>query len=239
MTNDDAVWEDFGMTEEEWLVCADPDLMLDSLGVSLGQRKARLFAVACCRAIWPLLDNEPSRQAVDVSERLADGRATNKERRAAAKAAEGHRGTNFQAQQATVFAVGMLSPGLLQVVLKYVRGAAGNSATPNPAFQPLTADQRVARERAVSDTRAAQADRLRDIIGNLFRPVTFEPTWRTSTAVALAQQMYESRDFSLMPILADALQDAGCDHPDILTHCRGDGVHVRGCWVADLLLGKA
>ena len=62
--------------------------------------------------------------------------------------------------------------------------------------------------------------------------------WRTDTALLLAKQMYESRDFSAMPILADALQDAGCDNEDILSHCRGDGPHVRGCWVIDLLLGK-
>jgi hypothetical protein len=66
----------------------------------------------------------------------------------------------------------------------------------------------------------------------------FADDWRTSTAVTLAQQMYDSRDFSAMPILADALQDAGCDNADILDHCRGPGPHVRGCWVVDLVLGK-
>jgi hypothetical protein len=79
---------------------------------------------------------------------------------------------------------------------------------------------------------------LRDIFGNPFRPVTFSPDWRTETAVALARQMYESRDFSAMPILADALQDAGCDSADILDHSRGSSPHVRGCWVVDLVLGK-
>ena len=68
--------------------------------------------------------------------------------------------------------------------------------------------------------------------------VTFSPEWRTSTAVALAQRMYDSREFSAMPILADALQDAGCDSADVLEHCRGPGPHVRGCWVVDLVLGK-
>jgi hypothetical protein len=81
---------------------------------------------------------------------------------------------------------------------------------------------------------------IRDIFGNPFRPVTFAPDWRTSTAVAIAKGMYESRDFSAMPILADALQDAGCDSDDILNHCRDESqVHVRGCWVCDLVLGKA
>jgi hypothetical protein len=79
---------------------------------------------------------------------------------------------------------------------------------------------------------------FRDVVGNPFRPLTFSPTWRTDTAVALARQMYEGRDFSAMPILADAIQDAGCDNPDVLGHCRSNGPHVRGCWVVDLLLGN-
>ncbi|MCE9564442.1 MAG: hypothetical protein K8U57_20585 [Planctomycetes bacterium] len=77
-----------------------------------------------------------------------------------------------------------------------------------------------------------------DIFGNPFSSMAFAPQWRTSTATAIAQQMYDSRDFSAMPILADALQDAGCDSADILDHCRGDGPHVRGCWVVDQVLGK-
>ena len=81
-------------------------------------------------------------------------------------------------------------------------------------------------------------DQLRCIAGNPFRPVDFAP-WRTDTAVALSRQMYESRDFSAMPILADALQDAGCMNADVLNHCRdANQVHVRGCWVVDGVLGK-
>ncbi|MBP3955935.1 hypothetical protein J8F10_11630 [Gemmata sp. G18] len=80
---------------------------------------------------------------------------------------------------------------------------------------------------------------MRDIFGNPFRPEIFSPSWRTSDSIALASQMYASRDFSAMPILADALQDAGCDRADILDHCRDTSLmHVRGCWVVDLVLGK-
>jgi hypothetical protein len=79
---------------------------------------------------------------------------------------------------------------------------------------------------------------LRDIFGNPFRPVTINPSWLTSTVFTLAQQIYDSRDFSAMPILADALQDAGCDNEDILDHCRQPGEHVRGCWLVDLLIGR-
>jgi hypothetical protein len=93
-------------------------------------------------------------------------------------------------------------------------------------------------DRDEAKERLRQASALRDIFGNPFRPITFSPQWRTDTAVSLARQMYEARDFSAMPILADALQDAGCDSEDVLNHCRGDGPHVRGCWVVDLVLGR-
>ncbi len=85
----------------------------------------------------------------------------------------------------------------------------------------------------------AQCVLVREIFGNPFRPVTFATEWRTEAAVGIAAKMYDARDFGNMPVLADALQDAGCDHADILSHCRGDGPHVRGCWVVDLVLGKA
>ncbi|MBN9117823.1 MAG: hypothetical protein J0I06_01415 [Planctomycetes bacterium] len=79
---------------------------------------------------------------------------------------------------------------------------------------------------------------FRDIFGNPFCPVAVEPSWLTSDVRALATGIYEDRAFDRMPILADALQDAGCDNDDILSHCRQPGEHVRGCWVVDLVLGK-
>jgi hypothetical protein len=76
---------------------------------------------------------------------------------------------------------------------------------------------------------AALVTLIHDIFGNPFRPpVEFSTEWRTDTVIAIARTMYASRDFSAMPILADALQDAGCDGDDILTHCRGGGPHGRG-----------
>jgi len=95
-------------------------------------------------------------------------------------------------------------------------------------------------KRELASARAANISILRDIFGNPFRPVAFDPEWRTSTAVALAKQMYDARDFGAMPILADALQDAGCENEDVLNHCRdANGVHVRGCCIVDLVLGKS
>ena len=89
-----------------------------------------------------------------------------------------------------------------------------------------------------SDSKPLQRSLLFDIFGNPFRPVAIDPDWLTSTVVALARGIYDDRAFDRLPILADALQDAGCENADVLTHCRGDGPHVRGCWVVDLLLGK-
>ena len=82
-------------------------------------------------------------------------------------------------------------------------------------------------------------DPLEELLGNPFRPVAFDPAWRTEAVVGIARGIYNDRAFERMPILADALQDAGCEHPDILTHCREPGTLVRGCWVVDLVLGKS
>src|SRR5262249_7945925 len=79
---------------------------------------------------------------------------------------------------------------------------------------------------------------LRDIFGDLFRPVAVDPSWLTPTVTTLAQTVYDDRAFERLPILPDALEEAGCDNADIVNHCRRPGPHVRGCWVVDLLLGR-
>ena len=91
-------------------------------------------------------------------------------------------------------------------------------------------------------TNALLCDLLRCVFGNPFRPVTRVPTWLKGTelaAVKIAQGIYDERAFDRLPILGDALEDAGCDNADLLSHCRGAGPHVRGCWVVDAMLNKA
>ena len=73
---------------------------------------------------------------------------------------------------------------------------------------------------------------------NPFRPVTIDRSLLTTTVVKLAQQIYAKRTFDRLPSLADTLEEAGCDNAKLLSHCRGPGPHVRGCWVVDLVLGK-
>lgn len=79
---------------------------------------------------------------------------------------------------------------------------------------------------------------LRDIFGNRIRKAPFDARWRTSDVVGLARAVYEDKAFERMPILADALMDAGCEDEHVISHCRGAGPHVRGCWVVDLVLDK-
>ena len=79
---------------------------------------------------------------------------------------------------------------------------------------------------------------IHDIFGDPFRPVTLDPAWLTPNVLALANDIYAERAFDLMPILADALEEAGCENADMLLHCRVPGEHVRGCWVVDLVLEK-
>lgn len=85
---------------------------------------------------------------------------------------------------------------------------------------------------------ARYADILRDIFGNPFRPVQLDRAWLTPKVVALARNIYRWRAFHLMDALAKAMEECECNHGDMISHCRQQVHHVRGCWVVDLLLGK-
>jgi anti-sigma B factor antagonist len=81
---------------------------------------------------------------------------------------------------------------------------------------------------------------IAEFFGNPHRTATCAPEWRTDTVLALARRAYDAREFEVLPILADALQDAGCDNEDVLNHCRdANATHARGCWVCDLVLERA
>jgi hypothetical protein len=92
-----------------------------------------------------------------------------------------------------------------------------------------------------AEERAAQCALLREIVGNPFHAAHIEPAWlawNDGTVVKVAQSIYDDRAFDRLPVLADALEDAGCQDLNILAHCRQPGEHVRGCWALDLLLDK-
>ncbi len=203
------------MTEAEWLACESPERMLKFLrDGNASDRKLRLFSCGCYRQVPFCLEEEATRSALETAERFADALATPEELRAARTNRGGPGNARFW-------------------ITRTSAAAAAGGALWSPLDAPHFYDP-VARHFRFPKALAL----LRDVFGNPFRPATFSTEWRSSTTVALAAQMYESRDFSAMPILADALQDAGCDDADVLNHCRKPSVHVRGCWVVDLVLGK-
>jgi hypothetical protein len=198
------------MTESEWLTHKNPGYLLRTLEQGT-VRKFQLFTCACFRTHnWDRL-SELTRDATD----LAEANVGESEIVRVTFLVDENKGL---AQDPYYLELGFYTgPMTLERAKQQAERVCGQAPGPKPYRLAV----------------------LRDIFGNPFCPVSFSPLWRTDAAVALAKGMYESRDFSAMPILADALQDAGCDSDDILNHCRDEkATHVRGCWVVDLLLGK-
>jgi hypothetical protein len=174
---------------------------------------------------------------LSVAERYADGLAQKPERRNAES--EAHRARTFHGN----LVVSTLHKSATEAATRSSSSSAhavSRAAVPE-FFDTVGEIEKWSRALSSELSKAffAQSGLFRDIFGNPFRPITLDPIWLTSTVVALASGIYAERAFDRMPILADALQDAGCDNEDILSHCRQPGGHWRGCWVVDLLLGKS
>src|SRR5262245_32917184 len=265
------------MTESEWLASEGPAAMLSSLlaeerdGGHMGlydvprqvplisARKLRLFSVACCRAMWPLLTDERSRKAVEMAERYADGEATEDElQRVDREADEAAYRHDPGPQTSGRWACAWVAHADLSE-----RGSRGT---------PPEAALWYCREAGMPP--AAQAILLRAIVGNPFRPMALALPcpWLTPQVASLALAAYEERDAITghldtfrLALLADALEEAGCTEEAILRHLRGwrpckacprenyrhhakcickagggwirqlEGPHVRGCWAIDLI----
>jgi hypothetical protein len=233
------------MNEKQWLDCDDPKPMLEFLcdkrGESRktkGKRQLRLFACACLRGIWALLRQEGSRQALECSERFADGLATDKELADAATKAQvalsmehqqsrGSLGWQWQAAEAANHVARKKFDGGNNPSVRHV---ATSAATAWALYAPSSLSFEIRQN--------FHAIYLRDIFANPFRPITLDPRWRTSAIVNLAQAIYDDRSFDKLPVLANALEKSGCDNNDVISHCRQPALHVRGCWAVDLILGK-
>ncbi|WP_246173702.1 hypothetical protein [Limnoglobus roseus] len=203
------------------------------------------------RHIWRALRDDRSRAAIEVAERFADGAATKAELAAAEAGARAVmvkvRKYNRPRNRYECFgsAVSVWAAG------RAVRGwtvpaAGGADGEGEPVGGPAT-DAPIWEDAAEAMNREGhswhaelgwQCAATRCIFGNPFRPITIGAACRTKKLAKIAQAIYDERAFDRLPILADALQDAGCEDADILGHCRGDGPHVRGCWVVDGVLGK-
>jgi hypothetical protein len=208
------------MTEDEWWECYDPLDLLEAVPESAPDECLWRYVLHCLRGA------EIDRAAELLERRLAG--ELDDEGFAAARD-EFARWSNLRAG-------GGYSAGHRPVHLPPVAQRARAAVT------ALQTDPRAAALAVTRETRhLLQRDQcawLRCLFANPFCAIAADPAWLTSTVLALARDIRERDNFGVMPILADALQDAGCDSDDILAHCRGLGPHVRGCWVVDLALGK-
>ncbi|HEY7314026.1 MAG TPA: hypothetical protein VH643_32045 [Gemmataceae bacterium] len=214
------------LTETEWLTSVNPVPMLEYLGRNASGRKLRLFACACCRRHWPAFD-ESARAAVEAAERQAEGSITVEQWQAACAEARRVLGTYFWSGDR--FAI-------QHTALQTLDEDAWQAAFLTSAGFTVILD------RATSDREdVAECASLRCLFGNPFHPVVCDPawlSWHDGLVVSIARRIDHDRDFTDMPVLADALEEAGCTDAEILNHCCHPGEHVRGCWVVDLLLGK-
>jgi hypothetical protein len=204
------------MIEVVWLEGTRPTPMLEFLRGKASDRKYWLYCSACLRRVWPFAGEfgEHFRQAVELLESYADGMAAADESQL--------------------------------LYLRYPHAADAAVAASTDAADCAAAHHD--RERGLDfyiawdAERPKQAELLRDIIGNPFRPSPSLPAavlaWNDGTVRRIAEAIYEERAFGRMPILHDALLDAGCDNEELLAHLRSEGPHVLGCWALDLLLGK-
>jgi hypothetical protein len=227
------------MNEQQWRGAVDPEEMLSALEARdlASARKLRLFAVACCRRIWHVLPGPRLRETVETAERYADKLATKAELLLALKA-----GTAVErfGQSPTDMPLACAINAVEHSAYCRRTGHAVRSASWHAAWAYMLSQEHS--EAAYRRERQCQAALLRDIFGNPFSaPPVIEPDWlgwNDGVVRRLAAAIYEERSFDRLPILADALEEAGAADPGLLQHLRGPGPHVLGCWCLDLLLGK-
>jgi len=234
---------------EDWPARADVQMLWLCLRWKASDRKARLFACACLRRLDHLLPQE-YRQALSHFERFADGWISAAELEAATEVVCNERdhgpfdaeGQVMRARLARNGVHDVLAPGhrvesdelspntkdLLDLAVQCAYGAGLQSAW-YVADWAHTAEHR------------SQCELLADIFGMPLAPAPLQPewlAWNGGTIVQLAQAIYDERRFEDLPILADALEEAGCTNATIFDHCRQPIAHVRGCWALDAILGK-
>ena len=250
------------MTETEWLACADLTPMLDFLRGKASDRKLRLFAVACCRRIWPLLTDENSRKAVEVAEQYADGLGTcealsdpwplhfpnptpskpSEPSIAKAEASACDAARLAAARDTRTMGMEFFTPQVVRyaawAVAWKIVGYAKNAAQAESWAS--------AWDQAATDEYKEQVLLLRDIIGNPFRPsAALASSLLILENLALAHSAYEERklpegtlDPARLVTLADAFAAPGCTDASLLAHLRSPGNHVRGCFAVDVVLGR-
>jgi hypothetical protein len=229
-------------TEAEWFTCPQVDALCKMLRhrdygvrVRFSDRKWRLFGVACVRRVSHTFNDDRTRGLVEVAERLAEGMLTEEE----VKQHWGHARTppNNDTESPEDCPPGEEAARCaFQALVAIPFGATDASRAADSARWARRAARQPEREQQ------AQVALLRDIFGNPYRPArTPDPAlraWDGGVVVKLAQAIYDEAAFDRLPILADALEEAGCADVELVHHCREAGLHARGCWAVDLLLCK-
>lgn len=213
------------MTETKWLGCSEPSLMLQHLQGKINDRKLRLFMCACWRNVWESL-NGVERALVEVSERYVEGLASAEELLGAA------RELGPRSYLLTLFTADAPESAA------EARSAAGSAACVRAVNEE---EARRCWKQAIHQQAVQQCAVLRCLVGNPFRPAGVPGecrAWNDGALVKMAQAIYDGRRWNEMPILADALEDAGCTDVVLLDHCRTPTEHARGCHVLDALLGR-
>jgi hypothetical protein len=193
----------------------------DALVPGAGPRQCRLFDCAVCRRSPDALADERVRVVLEVAERFADGRASEAE---------------LDAARATLREVSRNSQAAS------ILDELWETVAPDESLQYRFAESVGNWEQSATwglelwrEFRSRLAI-LKDLAGHSLWTGTFDPAWRTPTVLVIARRIYDDRDFAALPILADALAEAGCDDAAFLDHCRCPELHVRGCWPVDLIL---
>jgi hypothetical protein len=192
----------------------DPEKLRDLLAKA-GDRKKRLFAAACCRVGWHLLEDERSRLAVRVAERFADGEATLEEMR--------------QARVAAFYAAREASTNGPRAA-HYVAVDEASLAVEHVSWWMIC-----------SGGAAAQEEILRDLFGGASLAIEIPASllsWGGGTVVQVARAIYAEHRFDDVAVLADALEEAGCTEKALLEHLRGQQQHYPGCWALDSVLNR-
>jgi hypothetical protein len=208
---------------------------MDFLAGRASERKTRLLAVACCRRAWGrFVPASEIQSAIQIAEMYADSDVL----RSSLANCRDHiqAGRYFEGRELWLASAARAACATGRVDAPSVSEAVANGSHTRPRGAEAEADR--------ASERAAHARLARDVFGNPFRPVAVDPTRVTPVAVSLGRAAYDERllpsgelDRVRLCVLADALEEAGAEE-ELLSHLRGPGPHVRGCWVVDLILGK-
>jgi hypothetical protein len=232
------------LTEAQWKEAGDPRVLLDFLRDKISNRKLNLFAVACCRRAWTLLAR-PCQAAIEATERFVDGHLSEEQQGASVQAAIDVQ-VGFMIHEMDLTEEGATRPSTNEDTTQLNRpSAAASAVTYGMSSSPLIGthtpdapDQDRGMMAMVSHITGAitgrasdpaefalQCNLLRDIVGNPFCPVALAPSWQTGTVTALVEGIYADRAFDRLPVLDDALEEAGCSSQGLRVSLGGMKVH--------------